>query len=87
MRLLMSCRESYRAAEDSVRKKWNRALFKALYVGEGQIKRFEYKEPFESLFAWAGSNNEALVARSGFEPLISALRGLHPRPLDERAGE
>ena len=27
------------------------------------------------------------VARSGFEPLISALRGLHPRPLDERAGE
>src|SRR5439155_14008767 len=25
------------------------------------------------------------VARSGFEPLISALRGLHPRPLDERA--
>src|SRR5438552_1828631 len=35
----------------------------------------------------ASSNNEDLVARSGFEPLISALRGLHPRPLDERAGE
>src|SRR5712691_10894364 len=27
----------------------------------------------------------ALVARTGFEPVISALRGLHPRPLDERA--
>jgi glyoxylase-like metal-dependent hydrolase (beta-lactamase superfamily II) len=26
------------------------------------------------------------VARTGFEPVISALRGLHPRPLDERAG-
>src|SRR5438093_10985988 len=25
------------------------------------------------------------VARTGFEPVISALRGLHPRPLDERA--
>src|SRR5438094_7489152 len=35
----------------------------------------------------ASSNNDDLVARSGFEPLISALRGLHPRPLDERAGE
>src|SRR5436305_11183867 len=34
----------------------------------------------------ASSNNDDLVARSGFEPLISALRALHPRPLDERAG-
>ncbi len=26
-----------------------------------------------------------LVARTGFEPVISALRGRCPRPLDERA--
>ena len=26
-----------------------------------------------------------VVARRGFEPLISALRGQRPRPLDERA--
>jgi hypothetical protein len=26
-----------------------------------------------------------LVARAGFEPAISSLRGRHPRPLDERA--
>ena len=30
---------------------------------------------------------ESRVARSGFEPLISALRGLRPGPLDERAGK
>lgn len=28
-----------------------------------------------------------LVARTGFEPVIFALRGRCPRPLDERAGE
>ena len=27
-----------------------------------------------------------LVARAGFEPAISALRGRRPKPLDERAG-
>ena len=25
------------------------------------------------------------IARRGFEPLISSVRGRHPRPLDERA--
>ena len=34
----------------------------------------------------AGSQEPEVVARSGFEPLISALRGRCPRPLDERAG-
>jgi hypothetical protein len=27
-----------------------------------------------------------IVARTGFEPVISALRGRRPKPLDERAG-
>jgi hypothetical protein len=26
-----------------------------------------------------------LVARTGFEPVVSALRGRRPKPLDERA--
>ena len=37
--------------------------------------------------AYISALSRLAVARSGFEPLISALRGLHPRPLDERAGE
>ena len=32
-----------------------------------------------------GSPNSDLVARTGFEPVISALRGRRPEPLDERA--
>ena len=32
-----------------------------------------------------GLGNSGLVARTGFEPVISALRGRRPEPLDERA--
>lgn len=32
-----------------------------------------------------GSSEKSLVARTGFEPVISALRGRRPKPLDERA--
>lgn len=28
---------------------------------------------------------EGMVARTGFEPVISTLKGWRPRPLDERA--
>ena len=33
----------------------------------------------------ADSADEGLVARAGFEPAISALKGLRPSPLDDRA--
>ena len=33
----------------------------------------------------AHSGPQKLVARTGFEPVISALRGQRPGPLDERA--
>ena len=31
------------------------------------------------------SPEQTMVARTGFEPVISALRGRRPKPLDERA--
>ena len=31
------------------------------------------------------SLEQSMVARTGFEPVISALRGRRPKPLDERA--
>lgn len=31
------------------------------------------------------SKSKLIVARAGFEPAISALRGRRPKPLDERA--
>ena len=61
-------------------------LFKAIYLGSREIGPFDSHELFAKILSWQRSNNDDLVARSGFEPLISALRGLHPRPLDERAG-
>src|SRR3979490_70492 len=34
---------------------------------------------------WRTAAPQSRRTRTGFEPVISALRGLHPRPLDERA--
>lgn len=58
LKRLRSCHKSYLAAEGSVRRLWNRALFKAVNMGSGQVTRFEYREPFDSLFRWAGSNTD-----------------------------
>ena len=50
MKLLSDCHRSSLKAEAAVRRTWNRALFKAIYVAEGQIKSFDYQEPLGDLF-------------------------------------
>ena len=57
MDLLRSCGEAYVNAKERARRNWNRALFKAIYVGDGLVKRYEYQEPLGALFAYAGSNS------------------------------
>ena len=37
------------------------------------------------VLSWRSSNHDDLVAPTGFEPVIFALRGRCPRPLDEGA--
>src|SRR3972149_6271736 len=44
-------------------------------------------EPYATFLSWRSSNSSPLVARTGFEPVVFALRGRCPRPLDERAGD
>src|SRR5437016_9086960 len=43
-------------------------------IGDGQIQGYEYKEPFPTLLAWAGSNKGSLVSQEGFEPTTKRLR-------------
>ena len=43
----------------------------------------EFTELFEVLFSRPGSNKNPSVPPTGFEPVISALRGRCPRPLDD----
>ena len=53
------------------------ALFGRAFKLSGRIQKHPSGKVRRSVYA--------LVARRGFEPLISALRGRCPRPLDERA--
>ncbi len=58
LRLLEDCRETYVKAADDVRRNWNRAIFEAIYIGDGLVKAFEYREPFGALLAYGGSNSD-----------------------------
>ena len=57
LRVLAECRSWYIGAEDELRRSWNRALFKAIYVGDGLVKDFELREPLQVLFAETSSNS------------------------------
>jgi hypothetical protein len=54
-------------------------------VTEEVNRRTEYRDLFASILSDTSSNWVSLVAPAGFEPAISALRGLRPRPLDDGA--
>jgi hypothetical protein len=52
------------------------------------VRTLRWPEPRTLLRQWAGcawSRWMAMVARAGFEPAISGLKGRRPSPLDERA--
>jgi hypothetical protein len=61
------------------------AVFAGIWVGDREIKRTEYRDLFASILSDTSSNWVSLVAPGGFEPPISALRGLRPSPLDDGA--
>ncbi len=62
-------------------------VFKRLSVKEGKIVQLELNPPFHLIAEVERRVRKAynLVAHTGFEPVISALRGRCPRPLDECA--
>lgn len=51
LKFLDDCRDAYKDAEEDLRRKWNRAIFKAIFVGDGLVRAFEYQEPFGALLA------------------------------------
>ncbi len=69
--LAKNCAASYRKAKPEVRKMWNHAFFREILVGDREVIRFEYEEPFASLL---GSHKGQIVEVSGFEPPASAVR-------------
>jgi len=56
LRFLDDCQRSYADAGEDLRRHWNRAIFKAFYVGDGIVRTFEYREPFAALLAYSGTS-------------------------------
>ncbi len=77
--------EAYLRANERERAMWNEAVFTGIWVGDREIKRTEYRNLFASILSDTSSNWVSLVAPAGFEPAVSALRGLRPSPLDDGA--
>ena len=77
--------QAYLRANERERAMWNEAVFAGIWVGDREIKRTEYRDLFASILSDTSSNWVSLVAPAGFEPAISALRGLRPSPLDDGA--
>ncbi len=71
LELAKNCAASYRKARPEVRKMWNRAFFREMFVEDGKISRFEYEEPFASLL---GSHKGQIVEVAGIEPASSSDR-------------
>ncbi len=57
LRVLTDCAAWYGKAEAELRQAMNRALFSAIYVGDGIVRSFELREPLQALFAPWGLNS------------------------------
>ena len=82
--LAKNCAASHSKANAQVRRMWNQAFFRKVFVRDGLLVGHEYEEPFASLL---GSHKAQIVEVRGVEPLTSAVRRqrstteLHPRTL------
>ena len=77
--------DAYLRANERERSMWNEAVFARIWVGDREVKRTDFRDMFASILSDTSSNWASLVAPAGFEPAISALRGLRPSPLDDGA--
>jgi hypothetical protein len=64
LKLLQNCGRAYAKASDVNRKRWNRTVFRAIYITDRRISRVEYNEPFDALLS-PGSSKAVLVDLGG----------------------
>ncbi len=67
IRLAGSCHAAYLKANPKVRRRFNDAVLKAVYVEDGKIKRAEFTDVFAALFSRPSSNKWIKVAPAGTE--------------------
>jgi hypothetical protein len=68
-----NCHGAYVKARPSVRRRFNDAVLKAVYLKDRRIDRTEFSEVFAPLFFRPSSNKALKVDPRGFEPLTSWL--------------
>ncbi|CAN5620734.1 hypothetical protein BH24ACT26_BH24ACT26_15880 [soil metagenome] len=68
IRLAGSCHAAYLKASPKVRRRFNEAVLKAVYLKGGKVKRAEFTDVFEALFSRPSSNKWVKVPPAGFEP-------------------
>jgi site-specific DNA recombinase len=73
IRLAGSCHAAYLKANPKVRRRFNDAVLKAVYVEDGKIKRAEFTDVFAALFSRPSSNKWVKVPPAGFEPATPGL--------------
>lgn len=73
IKLAGSCHAAYLKAPPKVRRRFNEAVIKAIYIKDRKIARVEYTEVFEALFLGQGLNKTMKVGARGFEPRTSAV--------------
>ena len=68
--MIESLRETYLRAQKGIeRRGLNEAIFKGFWVGEKEIRRYQYQEVYQTLLGYGGLNRSGLVDPRGFEPL------------------
>lgn len=66
IRLAGNCHDAYLKARPKVRRRFNEAVLKAVYIKNGKT-RAEFNDPFETLFSRPSSNKRLSVVWRGFE--------------------
>jgi hypothetical protein len=63
-----NCHQAYLKANPKVRRRFNEAVLKSVYVKDGKVSKAEFQDPFKALFLRPGSNKPLTVVGEGFEP-------------------
>jgi site-specific DNA recombinase len=74
IRLAGNCYDAYLKARPKVRRRFNEAVLKTVYIKDGKLKKLEFNEPFDALFSRPSSNKKLSVEPIGLEPTTSALQ-------------
>jgi site-specific DNA recombinase len=67
IRLAGSCHAAYLKAKPKVRRRFNEAVLKAVYIKDGKVSKYDFTEIFEVLFSRDGLNKVAMVPPVRFE--------------------